>query len=147
MTTITTLLLVPQAFDRACERMQQAQQAYTEALNALAEATCSLEFRRAEYLAKGVEGKNAEVREAKLRLLLFDEYAEQLGLEVSLNEARRDLETHAARVGRAALQAAALGGAAEARGGGVTPLSLAELRPDRLIHNQTARLEIRHRQG
>ena len=93
MATITTLLLVPQAFDRACERMQQAQQAYTEALNALAEATCSLEFRRAEYLAKGVEGKNAEVREAKLRLLLFDEYAEQLGLEVSLNEARRDLET------------------------------------------------------
>jgi hypothetical protein len=63
-----------------------------EAVNALAEARCSLEFRRAELLHEGVEGKNAEAREASLRLKLFDEHAELLGLEVSLNEAKRELE-------------------------------------------------------
>lgn len=58
----------------------------------MAEARCSLEFKRAERLQKGVEGKNAEAREAKLRLLLFDEHAELLGLEVNLNEAKNELE-------------------------------------------------------
>lgn len=90
MSTVT--ILVPQAFDRACERLQKAQQTYTETLNAVAEARCSLEFKRAERLQKGVDGKNAEAREAKLRLLLFDEHAELLGLEVSLNEAKNELE-------------------------------------------------------
>jgi len=84
--------LAPQAFDRACERLQAAQQRHMEALNALAEAKCALEFKRAELLEKGVEGKNAEAREATLRLKLFDEHAELLGLEVSLNEARKELE-------------------------------------------------------
>lgn len=84
--------LAPQVFDRACERLQAAQAHHTEAVNALAEAKCSLEFKRAELLVKGIEGKNAEAREAALRLKLFDEHVELLGLEVTLNEARTDLE-------------------------------------------------------
>lgn len=84
--------LAPQVFDRACERLQAAQAHHTEAVNALAEAKCSLEFKRAELLSKGVEGKNAEATEAALRLKLFDEHAELIGLEVTLNEAKNDLE-------------------------------------------------------
>ena len=90
MTILT--LLAPQAFDRACERLEAAQSAYTEALNTLADAKCSLEFRRAELLRKGELGKNAETREANLRLELFDDYAKLLGLEASLNDARSELE-------------------------------------------------------
>ena len=95
--TLTTLapqthLLVPQMFDRACEHLQTAHTHHTEAVNALAEARCSLEFKRAELLAQGIEGKNVEAREAVLRLELFDEYAEVLGLEVALNDARSELE-------------------------------------------------------
>ena len=94
--TLTTLTpstqLVPQVFDSACNRLQAAQAHYTEALNTLAEARCSLEFKRAELLAKGVEGKNAEARDAVLRLKLFDEYAELIGLEVTSNEAKGEFE-------------------------------------------------------
>lgn len=94
--TLTTLTqekhLAPQVFDRACERLQAAQAHHTEAVNALAEAKCSLEFKQAELLAKGIEGKNTEAREAALRLNLFDEHVELLGLEVTLNEAKSELE-------------------------------------------------------
>lgn len=94
--TLTTLApqkhLAPQLFDHACERLQGAHTHHTEALNALAEAKCSLEFKRAELLAQGIEGRNVEAREAALRLKLFDEHAELIGLEVSLNEARSELE-------------------------------------------------------
>ena len=94
--TLTTLTpstqLVPQVFDNACKRLQIAQAHLTEALNALAEARCSLEFKRAELLVKGVEGKNAEARDAVLKLKLFDEHAELIGLEVTMNEAKGELE-------------------------------------------------------
>ena len=94
--TLTTLTqethLAPQVFDRACERLQAAQAHHTEVVNAVAEAKCSLEFKRAELLVKGIEGKNVEAREAVLRLKLFDEHVELLGLEVTLNEARTELE-------------------------------------------------------
>lgn len=94
--TLTTLTqekhLAPQLFDHACKRLQTAHIHHTEALNALAEAKCSLEFKRAELLAQGIEGKNVEAREAALRLKLFDEHAELIGLEVDLNDARSELE-------------------------------------------------------
>ena len=94
--TLTTLPksahLAPQMFDRACERLQEAFSRHTDAANALLEARCSLEFKRAELLCKGVDGKNAEAREAALRLKLFDEHVEVLGLEVALNEAKQELE-------------------------------------------------------
>ena len=94
--TLTTLTpstqLLPHVFDSACNRLQVAQAHLTEALNTLVEARCSLEFKRAELLVKGVEGKNAETRDATLRLKLFDEHAELIGLEVALNEARGELE-------------------------------------------------------
>lgn len=90
--TATLTFLAPQTFDRACDRLQEAQAAYTEATNAVAETKCSLEFKRAELLEKGIDGKNAEAREAALRLKLFDEYTELLGLEVTLNEAKKELE-------------------------------------------------------
>lgn len=88
----TLTFLAPQTFDRACDRLQAAHHAHTDTLNAFAEAKCSLEFKRAELLAKGIDGKNAEAREAALRLKLFDEHTELLGLEVTLNEAKRELE-------------------------------------------------------
>lgn len=84
--------LAPQTFDRACDRLGDAQCAHTDALNVLAEVKCSLEHKRAELLAAGIDGKNAEAREAALRLKLFDKHTEALGLEVTLNEAKRDLE-------------------------------------------------------
>ncbi len=84
--------LVPQVFDQACHRLQAAQAHYTEALNTLAEARCSLEFKCAELLVKGVESKNAEARDAVLKLKLFDEHAELIGFEMALNEARGELE-------------------------------------------------------
>ncbi len=84
--------LAPQAFDRACEQLHKAQASYTDTANALAELKCSVEFKRAELHAEGVDGKNAEVREAALRLKLFDDYTELLGLEVTLNDVKRDLE-------------------------------------------------------
>ena len=94
--TLTTLLkdahLAPQTFDRACERLQTALTQHTDDANALAEARCSLEFKRAELLCRGIDGKNAEARDAALRLKLFDEHAEVLGLEVALAEARQELE-------------------------------------------------------
>ena len=94
--TLTTLTpstqLVPQVFDSACKRLQIAQAHYTEALNTLVEARCSLEFKRAERIVTGVEGKNVEARDAVLRLKFFDEHAELIGLEVTLNEARGELE-------------------------------------------------------
>jgi hypothetical protein len=90
--TAALTFLAPQTFDRACDRLQEAQAAHTEAANALAETKCSLEFKRAELLEKGIEGKNAEAREAALRLKLFDEYTELLGLEVTLNDAKKELE-------------------------------------------------------
>ena len=94
--TLTTLPkdahLAPQAFDRASERLQAALTQHTDAANSLAEARCSLEFKRAELLCGGVDGKNAEARDAALRLKLFDEHVEVLGLEVALAEARQELE-------------------------------------------------------
>ena len=84
--------LAPQAFDRACDQLQKAQASYTDTANALAETKCSVEFKRAELLDKGIDGKNAEAREAALKLALFDDYTELLGLEVTLNDAKRDLE-------------------------------------------------------
>ena len=88
----TLTYLAPQSFDRAAETLKDAQSRYTDAVNALTEAKCSLEFKRAELLEKGVEGKNAEAREATIRLTLFDAYSELLGLEVTLNDAKRELE-------------------------------------------------------
>lgn len=94
--TLTTLPkdapLAPQSFDRACGRLHTALARHTNAANALAEVRCSLEFKRAELLAKGVDGKNAEARDAALRLSLFDEHVEVLGLEVALAETRQQLE-------------------------------------------------------
>ena len=84
--------LAPQNFDRACDRLSDAQASYTDAVNALTEAKCTLEFKRAELLQQGIDGKNAEARDATLRLKLFDEHTELLGLEVTLNEAKKDLE-------------------------------------------------------
>ena len=92
MSIVTYSPLLPQTFERACERLQAAYAHHTDALNALAEAKCSLEHKRTELLVKGIDGKNAEAREAALRLKLFDEHTEALGLEVALNEARKELE-------------------------------------------------------
>ena len=36
--------LAPQTFDRACDRLSDAQASYTDAANALAEAKCTLEL-------------------------------------------------------------------------------------------------------
>lgn len=94
--TLTTLTrdihLAPQAFDRACECLQTALTRHTDAANSLAEARCSLEFKRAKLLRRGIDGQNAEARDAALRLKLFDEHIELLGLEGTLNEAKQELE-------------------------------------------------------
>ena len=87
-----SLPFTPHGLSRAKTSLQQAQASYTQALNDLIDAKSSLEFRRAELIAEGVKGKNADERDASVRLSLFDQYAHLAGCEAALNEARRDLE-------------------------------------------------------
>ena len=86
------LPFTPHRLSKAKTALQAAQVNYTQALNDLIDAKTSLEFSRADLITEGVEGKNADERDAALRLALFDQYAHLAGCEAALNEARRDLE-------------------------------------------------------
>ncbi len=76
----------------AKNELMAAQAHYAEAAAELATTKANLELRRAELLCQGVEGKNAEQREAMLRLELSEEHAELLMLENELLRVRCRLE-------------------------------------------------------
>lgn len=72
MLSLTNLL---NELEAAKSELVAAQAHYVEASNAVSTAKFNLEFRKAEKLAEGVEGKNAEAREATLRLELAESEA------------------------------------------------------------------------
>ena len=56
----------------ARDELMAAQAHYAEAATDTATAKANLEYRRAEIIQQGLEGKNAEQREAALRLELSE---------------------------------------------------------------------------
>ena len=76
----------------ARDELMAAQAHYAEAATDTATAKANLDFRRAEIICQGIDGKNAEQREAALRLELSEQYAELNGLENELTRVRCRLE-------------------------------------------------------
>ena len=83
-------------FEDAHASLLGAQHAYSESSEAVTEAKYALELAKAHLLDKGVEGKNTEQREAKLRLCLDSEYQALYDLE--REQARAKLELDGARL-------------------------------------------------
>ena len=67
--------------EEAAAELMAAQAHYAEAANDAATAKANLEYKRADLICQGIEGKNAEQREAMLRLALFQDYADLLTVE------------------------------------------------------------------
>ena len=78
--------------EAAKDELMAAQAHYSEAATDTATAKANLDFRRAEIICQGIDGKNAEQREAALRLELSEQYAELLQLENELTRVRCRLE-------------------------------------------------------
>lgn len=83
-------------FEDAHASLLGAQHAYAEASEAVTEANYALELAKAHRLDRGVEGKNLEQREAKLRLCLASEY--QAVHDLEREQARAKLELDGARL-------------------------------------------------
>lgn len=84
--TLTTEL------EAAHNRLTQAQRAYTDAAIHQTAVKATLDYNRAELINNGVEGKNAEQREASIMLRLDSEHERLLEADTYLACARRDLE-------------------------------------------------------
>ena len=89
MVSLSNLL---EELETAKDELTGAQAHYTEVACELATAKANLEYRRAELLSEGVEGSNAEQREATLRLKLSGSYAEVNGLELEQLRVKGRLE-------------------------------------------------------
>ena len=76
----------------AAHRLNDAQVAFLGTSLAVADAKKALEDARAALLCEGVEGKNAEQREARLRLELQDLLQDLHQRETELSIARCELE-------------------------------------------------------
>ena len=72
--------------------LMAAQAHYAEVATDTATARANLEFRRAELVCQGIDGKNAEQREAMLRLELSEAYAELAALENEVTRVRCRLD-------------------------------------------------------
>lgn len=79
-------------FEDAYARLLGAQHGYTSASDAVAACKAQLETLRAERLASGVEGKNADEREARLRLCLAEPHEKLYQAERLLSLARLELD-------------------------------------------------------
>ena len=69
--------------DAAKDELMAAQAHYSEAATDTATAKANLDYRRAEIICQGIDGKNAEQRDAALRLELSEAYAELIGSRMS----------------------------------------------------------------
>ena len=78
--------------EAAKDELMAAQAHYTEVGMDTATVKANLEYRRAELICQGIDGKNAEQREAALRLELSEVYAELIGFENELLRVRCRLE-------------------------------------------------------
>ena len=89
MVSLTSLLA---ELETAKDELIGTQAHYAEAVSDVATAKVNLEHRRAELICQGIDGKNAEQREAMLRLELSQEHTELAGLEQELVRVRCRLE-------------------------------------------------------
>ena len=89
---MVSLSLLLDELETARDELVGAQAHYTEVACEVATAKANLEYRKAEMLAEGVEGSNAEQREATLRLKLSGSYAELASLERELTRVKGRLE-------------------------------------------------------
>ena len=85
-------LVAPAELHRAADDLQDATRALCAAARAHSAARFALEEARARLLAAGVDGKNAEVRDAQLRLALAPEHEAAERASVALSDRRADLE-------------------------------------------------------
>ena len=90
MVSLSSLLT---ELEGAKSELLAAQAHYTEVSGDVLLAKAKLETAKAEKLSEGVEGRNAEQREATLRLELAEDYAEltTLALELVRVKGRLDL--------------------------------------------------------
>ena len=89
MVSLSQLL---EELETAKDELTAAQAHYVEASSEVVTAKANLEYRKAELLSKGVEGKNAEQRDATLRLKLSGSHAEVNRLELELTRVKGRLE-------------------------------------------------------
>lgn len=80
------------AMEDAIAAMMGLYVAHSEAVEELALIKYQLEVRRAKLLSDGVDGRNAEQRDAQLKLLLSDHYEAVRQAELMVERKRRDLE-------------------------------------------------------
>lgn len=92
MTLTLDNLLCASDFERARAKYAESLDNYYEAVEELENAKTDLEFKKALKIVEGVEGSNAEQREAKLKQALETEYAHVQTSESILRQARNDLE-------------------------------------------------------
>lgn len=78
--------------EQAAHDLTAAQARYAETVSDVAAAKVNLDYRRAELICRGIDGKNAEQRDAMLRLELGEAYAELAALDHELTRSRCRLE-------------------------------------------------------
>ncbi len=112
---MATLTPTPEELHHAADALQDATRKLYAGLKEQSAARFVLDEAKAQLLVSGIEGKNAEVREAQLRLALAPEHEQLERASVSVSEGRATLEC--ARAGwdclRYEVRLLALTGAAE----------------------------------
>jgi hypothetical protein len=88
MSIVQDLQALPQAFEDALSHLMGTHSAVYDATRELNYVKVKLEMERAQLLLNGVEGRNAEQREAHIKLTLSDYYEELLRCEAELARTR-----------------------------------------------------------
>lgn len=84
--------LTGQAIERAKTELFNCLDHYNDAMNKHEDAKAQLEFKKAKRICEGIEGKNSEERDAKLKLALEADYRSLQTCEGHLRHARNSLE-------------------------------------------------------
>ena len=79
-------------FEDAQAALMGHQAAYTEATEELAILKNELDSQRAKLIAQGIEGKNADERESRLKLALADHYNSIYQAEITVTQKRLEME-------------------------------------------------------
>lgn len=85
------IMLTPQTLTLE-DALVYAQRRYSEAANAVVENKYQHEQARAEVLTEGVQGRNAEESEPRIRQVLQDKHIRLESYESTLNAAKSELE-------------------------------------------------------
>ena len=89
---MATLTPTPEELHRAADALQKATKGLYAALKEQSAARFALDEAKAQLLVSGVDGKNAEAREAQLRLALASEHERLERASVNVSEGRSTLE-------------------------------------------------------